>query len=61
MQLSPPQRTIIINPIPQENLENFNTEFFEENATQLNEITILLSNNHLTNEPMAYNLYTNEK
>ena len=39
-----------MNPIPQENLENFNTEFFEENATQLNEITTLLSNNHLTND-----------
>ena len=41
--------TRILNPIPPENLEKFNIEFFEANSTQLNELTILLENhNHLT-------------
>ena len=39
----------ILNPIPSENLENFNIEFFEANSTQLNALTSLLENhNHLT-------------
>ena len=38
----------IMNPIPQENLEQFKAKFFEENAIQLNNITILLSPNQLT-------------
>jgi hypothetical protein len=41
--------TRILNPIPPENLEKFNIEFFEANSTQLNELTSLLENhNHLT-------------
>jgi exonuclease III len=41
--------TRILNPIPPENLEIFNIEFFEANSTQLNELTSLLENhNHLT-------------
>ena len=40
--------TRILNPIPPENLEKFNIEFFETNSTQLNELTKLLENhNHL--------------
>ena len=43
--------TRILNPIPPENLENFNLKFFEENSTQLNELTNLLENhNHLTSD-----------
>ena len=43
--------TRILNPIPPENLENFNIKFFEENSTQLNELTNLLENhNHLTSD-----------
>ena len=39
----------ILNPIPPENLEKINIQFFEENSTQLNELTRLLeSHNHLT-------------
>jgi hypothetical protein len=34
--------TRILNPIPPENLENFNITFFEENSTQLKELTTLL-------------------
>ena len=49
---SPPinnTQTIILNPIPPENLEKFNIEFFEANSTQVNELTNLLENhNHLT-------------
>jgi hypothetical protein len=41
--------TRILNPIPPENLKNFNIEFFEANSTQINELTSLLENhNHLT-------------
>ena len=46
----PSLKTIIMNPIPQENLDKFNTKFFKEHAIQLNEILTLLSNNQLTNE-----------
>ena len=42
--------TRIKNPIPQENLKKFKTDFFEENAIQLNETTILLSENHFNQE-----------
>ena len=50
--------TSIKNPIPQENLEKFKTIFFEGNAIQLNEMTIILiSKNHLNQEQwqQAYN------
>ena len=41
--------TRILNPIPPENLEKFNIEFFEANSIQVNELTSLLENhNHLT-------------
>lgn len=43
-----PPSTRILSPIPQEKLDSLNTKFFEENAIQLNEITILLSKDHLT-------------
>jgi hypothetical protein len=36
----------ILNPIPLENLENFNIEFFEANSTQLTELTNLLENHN---------------
>ena len=39
----------ILNPIPQENIENFKTELFVENALQLTELTNIVGNNHLTN------------
>ena len=43
--------TRILNPIPPENLEIFNIEFYEGNSTQINELTILLENHqHLTPE-----------
>ena len=38
----------ILNPIPQENIEKFKTEFFEENALQINELTNTLINDQLT-------------
>ena len=42
-------QTRILNPIPPENLENFNIEFFEANSIQINALTSLLENhNHLT-------------
>ena len=44
----PPPR--ILNPIPQEKLENFHTKFFENNSNQIDELIHLLKNNHLTNE-----------
>ena len=49
-QPPPPTTRIarIMNPIPQENLENFKTKFFEKNAIQLNIITTLLSLDQLT-------------
>ena len=41
--------TWILNPIPPNNLEKFNIEFFKRNSTQINELTRLLENNdHLT-------------
>ena len=49
---SPPTNTTptrILNPIPPENLEKFNIEFFEANSAHLNELTSLLeTHNHLT-------------
>ena len=39
----------ILNPIPQENIENFKTEFFVENALQLTELTNIVGNNQPTN------------
>jgi hypothetical protein len=43
-------RTRILNPIPPENLENFNIKFFEENSIQINALTTFLENHdHLTN------------
>ena len=47
-QLSIPPSVRILNPIPQDKLNSFNTKFFEENAIQLNEITNLLLKHHLT-------------
>ena len=44
----PPPR--ILNPIPEENLENFHTQFFENNSDQIDELIQLLKNNHLSNE-----------
>ena len=41
--------TRILNPIPPENLEQFNIEFFEANSMQINDLTSLLENHsHLT-------------
>ena len=40
----------ILNPIPQENIEKFKTEFFEENTLQLNHITNTLNQDQLTDE-----------
>jgi hypothetical protein len=41
--------TRILNPIPPENLEKINITFFEENSTQLKELTTLLEDHqHLT-------------
>ena len=41
--------TIIFNPIPPENLENLNIEFFEGNSTRINELIHFLENHdHLT-------------
>ena len=40
----------ILNPIPQINIERFKTEFFEENAPELNEFTSTLIKNQLTKE-----------
>jgi hypothetical protein len=40
----------ILNPIPQINIEKFKTEFFEENAPQLNELTNTLLHHQLTND-----------
>jgi hypothetical protein len=43
-------QTRILNPIPPENLENFNIKFFEENSIQINTLTTLLeTHDHLTN------------
>ena len=39
----------ILNPIPPENLKKFNIIFFEENSTQLNELTTLLENHQYLN------------
>ena len=41
--------TRILNPIPQENMEKFKIEYFEENALQINELITTLSNDQLTN------------
>ena len=41
--------TRILNPIPPENLEMFNIDFFERNLTQINELTSLLENNNHLN------------
>jgi len=38
----------ILNPIPQENIEKFKTQFFEEHTLQINELTTTLTNEHLT-------------
>jgi len=43
-----PPRTL--NPIPQVNIEKFKTEFFEENALQLNDLTNTLTQDQLTSE-----------
>ena len=41
--------TKMLNPIPPENLEKFNIEFFERNSTRINELIQLLENHdHLT-------------
>jgi len=45
VQNKPPR---ILNPIPQENIENFKTQFFEEHMLQINELTNTLTNEHLT-------------
>jgi hypothetical protein len=37
----------ILNPIPQDNLDKFNTNFHENNAVQLNELDTILSYEHL--------------
>ena len=43
-------QTRILNPIPPENLERFNINFFEKNSIQINALTTLLENHdHLTN------------
>ena len=39
---------ILLNPIPQTNIEIFKTNFFEENALQINELTNTLNNNQIT-------------
>ena len=36
-----------MNPIPPANIDNFKTEFFEENAIQLNELITILSQDQL--------------
>ena len=41
--------TRILNPIPEANIEKFKIEFFEENALQITNLNMLLSNEHLTN------------
>ena len=47
---TPNQTTRVMNPIPQENLEKFNTKFFEENGIQLNNLSTLLSIEQLNQE-----------
>ena len=42
--------TRILNPIPQENIEKFKIEYFEENALQINELITILSNDQLTDD-----------
>ena len=42
--------TRILNPIPQENMEKFKIEYFEENALQINELITILSNDQLTDD-----------
>jgi hypothetical protein len=44
---TPPIR--ILNPIPPENIEQFNITFFEENSTQINTLTTLLENHQHLN------------
>ena len=44
----PPPR--ILNPIPNEQLEEFRTKFFEIHSNQIEEFTQILQNNQLTNE-----------
>jgi hypothetical protein len=39
----------ILNSIPQENIEKLKILFFEENSLQINELTIILMNEHLSN------------
>jgi exonuclease III len=38
----------ILNPIPQDNIEKLKILFFEENSLQINELTSILMNEHLT-------------
>jgi len=45
IQNKPPR---ILNSIPQENIEKFKTQFFEENALQIHKFTTTLTNDHLT-------------
>ena len=45
---TPNNLTRILNPIPQENIENFKSKFYEENTLRMNELTNTLTINHLT-------------
>jgi len=47
VQNKPPR---ILNPIPQENIEKFKIQFFEEHILQINELTTTLTNKHLTDQ-----------